>query len=53
MLHRPQRPGASIGITGGGERRRVANVSHPILLDEMFSGAIAEELRAKGRVRLA
>jgi hypothetical protein len=23
-------------------------VSHPILLDEMFSGAIAEELRAKG-----
>ena len=27
---------------------RVAHVSHPILLDEMFSGAIAEELRAKG-----
>ena len=23
-------------------------MSHPILLDEMFSGAIAEELRAKG-----
>jgi len=27
---------------------RIAHVSHPILLDEMFSGAIAEELRAKG-----
>ena len=27
---------------------RVAHVSHPILLDEMFSGIIAEQLRAKG-----
>src|ERR1035438_7426204 len=27
---------------------RVAHVSHPLLLDEMFSGTIAEELRAKG-----
>jgi hypothetical protein len=32
---------------------RVAHVSHPILLDEMFSGAIAEELRAKGHDALA
>ena len=28
-------------------------MSHPILLDEMFAGAIAEELRAKGHDALA
>lgn len=28
-------------------------MSHPLLLDEMFSGAIAEQLRAKGHDALA
>ena len=33
--------------------RRVETVSYPLLLDEMFSGAIAEQLRAKGHDVLA